>query len=98
MAVCPLISGHTILGYLAVERTYRPQTAGKGATKPLAQPHLEFAAAAAYPLGTLLANIRRRQSVMNQVDRLRKSVADRYEIVGNSPPLRAVLSIVEKVA
>jgi DNA-binding NtrC family response regulator len=98
MMVCPLISGRTILGYLAVERAYRPQVMGKGATKPFAQPHLEFAAAAAYPLGTLLANIRRRQSVMTQFDRLRKSVADSYEIVGNSPPIRAVLSIVEKVA
>ena len=98
LVVCPLLAGRGVLGFLAVERIYKPFQVGKKISGPFAEAHLEFVAAAAYPLGNLLGNLRRRQTVLSENERLRKSVADRYQIVGKSKPIVTVLSVVERVA
>jgi transcriptional regulator with GAF, ATPase, and Fis domain len=98
LLVSPLVSGRSVLGFLSVERIYKPFHVGKKVSGPFTEAHLEFVAAAAYPLGTLLGNLRRRQTVLNENERLRKSVADRYQMVGKSKLIMTVLSVIERVA
>ena len=98
LIVAPLLTGRSILGFLTVERLYRPFQAGKRISGPFAEAHLEFVAAAAYPLATLLSNLRRRQTVMVENERLRKSTAGKYEIIGHAKSVRNVHAVIERVA
>ncbi|MCK6474530.1 MAG: sigma 54-interacting transcriptional regulator [Planctomycetes bacterium] len=91
--IAPLLTGRTALGFLVVERTYK---LNRG--EPFRQEHLEFLAAAAYPLATMLANLRRRQSVLEENERLRRSVSAQHEMVGDSASHKAALSVIQRVA
>ncbi|MBE7464587.1 MAG: sigma 54-interacting transcriptional regulator [Planctomycetes bacterium] len=94
LMIAPLLTGRTALGYLVMERAYRLA----GRREPFTQEHLEFLAAAAYPLATMLDNLRRRQSVVEENTRLRMTIQGKHEMVGDSPRLREVLGFVQRVA
>jgi len=95
--IAPLLAGRSVLGYLVAERIVRPGREGER-NAPLTHEHLEFLAAAAYPLATMLSNVRRHQSVLDQNARLRHSVEERYRIVGDSSTLKQVQDVIARVA
>jgi transcriptional regulator with GAF, ATPase, and Fis domain len=99
LILAPLLCDTRTLGYVLVERSFRLGVGVKQLNGgPFTRAHLEFAAAAAYPLAARLADIRRTQNVVEQYRQLKESVAERYEIVGESPQVKAVLSVVDRVA
>jgi len=93
MLIAPLMDGRTALGYLITDRSYRLERG-----EPFQSAHLEFLAAAAYPLATLLGNLRRKQNVVEENTRLRRSLEDRYRMVGESPAIKNVYTFMERVA
>ncbi len=99
LLIAPLQAGRTALGYLVAERKYRiagESGAQRGAT--FHQAHLEFLAAAAYPLASMLERVRRRQQVLDENERLRHAVETRHKIVGKSANLKACLTVIQRVA
>ena len=107
LLIAPLPMGRATLGFLVLERSYQgrggKERAGKdggGGARggPFSPAHLDFLAAAAYPLATMLANVRRRQQLLRQNERLRQTVEDRYRLVGDSPALQAVFNVIQRVA
>ncbi|MCW8132354.1 MAG: sigma 54-interacting transcriptional regulator [Planctomycetota bacterium] len=95
--IAPLQMGRAVLGYLLAERTVRADKTGER-NAPFMQEHLEFLAAAAFPLATMLSNVRRHQSVLDQNARLRHSVQERYRIVGESNSLKNVQDVIARAA
>jgi transcriptional regulator with GAF, ATPase, and Fis domain len=99
LVLAPLVANNETLGFLAVERSFKT---GAGVEHlnggPFTRAHLEFVAAAAYPLATRLSVIRRTQHVEQRYERLLSTVAGRFEIVGESEALKKVMSVVERVA
>jgi transcriptional regulator with GAF, ATPase, and Fis domain len=99
LVLVPLISGRETLGFVAVERSFR---SGAGVKQlnggPFTRAHLEFVAAAAYPLAARLGEIRRTQHAVQRYERLLQTMYQRYEIIGQSPALTRVLQLVERVA
>lgn len=93
MLIAPLMDGRTALGYLIADRSYQLERG-----EPFQSAHLEFLAAAAYPLATLLGNLRRRENVVEENTRLRRSLEDRYRMVGESPKMKDVYTFLERVA
>ncbi len=107
LLIAPLPMGRATLGYLVLERAYRVKTTAERAKKetaggardgPFSPAHLDFLAAAAYPLAPMLANVRRRNQLQRQNERLRETVEDRYRLVGDSPALQAVCAVIPRVA
>jgi len=99
LVLAPLVSGKETLGFLAVERSFKTGAGVKNLNGgPFTRAHLEFAAAAAYPLATRLVEIRRTQHAVQRYERLVQTVGERYEIVGEAPALKNVMNVVERVA
>jgi transcriptional regulator with GAF, ATPase, and Fis domain len=93
MLIAPLMEGRNALGYLVADRQYKLERG-----EPFQSAHLEFLAAAAYPLATILGNLRRRQNVVEENTRLRRSLEDRYRMVGEAPVYKRVNTFIERVA
>ncbi len=93
MLIAPLMEGRTALGYLVADRVYKLDRG-----EPFQSAHLEFLAAAAHPLATMLGNLRRRQNVVEENTRLRRTLEDRYRMVGEAPVFQRVNTFIERVA
>jgi transcriptional regulator with PAS, ATPase and Fis domain len=93
--IAPLLAGREALGYLIAERAWRGT--GEGGA-PFQPEHIEFLAAAAYPLAATLVNLRRRQKVLDENTRLRRTLEGKHQIVGDSKPMRAVVSFAQRAA
>jgi transcriptional regulator with GAF, ATPase, and Fis domain/pSer/pThr/pTyr-binding forkhead associated (FHA) protein len=99
LLIAPLQTGRISLGYLVAERSHRIASATRPRRgEPFNQAHLEFVAAAAYPLASMLERVRRRQQVLQENERLRLAVESRHKIVGKSAALKAVLTVIQRVA
>jgi len=100
LLVAPLLSGRQVLGYLCFEHRWSgdgrgPAMLGHG---PLTQAHLDYAAAVAYPMASLIENIRRTQTVIAENERLRRGVGADHQIIGESAILKDALLIAERIA
>jgi len=99
LVLAPLVAGKETLGFLAVERSFKTGAGVKNLNGgPFTRAHLEFAAAAAYPLATRLVEIRRTQHAVQRYERLVQTLGERYEIVGKAPALKQVMTLVDRVA
>lgn len=110
MIIAPLLSGRQCMGYLVCERAWRrkdSETAAPAGRQeglphpekgPFTAEHLEFIAAAAYPLATMLLNLRRAEQVSFHNRRTNPAFGGETEIVGSSAPFKAAMQIIERVA
>ncbi|HYF49577.1 MAG TPA: sigma 54-interacting transcriptional regulator [Planctomycetota bacterium] len=98
LLVAPLLSGRQALGYLCFEHRWSPEGSALLGRGPLTQAHLDFAAAVAYPMASMLENLRRTQSVLLENEKLRRGAGSNREIIGQSSILKETLSIAERIA
>ncbi len=90
-AMCvPLRSGDDLLGAVYADRI--------GEAEPFTRTDLELLTALALPTVVALQNLRSAESLRRECQALEREVRGQYQLLGNSPPLRAVFEFIERAA